>query len=70
MTSITLTLMAFGVFISSVAGVICYSGPLALIDRLDWLPGGAWLLSHPAGAFAAGVTLVIGGAIYQPRQID
>lgn len=70
MTSITMFVMAIGVCISSVAGVVYHSGQAALYGSLNWIPHSSWILANPEYAFGLGVSLVVGGLVCQPRRIS
>lgn len=69
MTAFTMLLMAVGVLMSSIAGVVCHNGPAALYGSIDWLPHSTLLLSNPEVAFGLGVALVVGGLVCTPRRI-
>ncbi len=70
MTTITMIVMAIGVCISSVAGVVHQSGAAALYGSINWIPHSDWILSNPEYAFGLGVSMVVGGLVCQPRRIS
>ena len=70
MTTITMFVMAIGVCISSVAGVVHQSGAAALYGSLNWIPHSDWILSNSEYAFGLGVSMVVGGLVCQPRRIS
>ena len=69
MTQITMLLIAAGVMLSTIGGLIHEAGAGSLYGSLDWLPQSEMLFANPGVAFLIGVGLVVTGLICQPRRL-
>ncbi len=70
MAFVTMVLLAFGVVLSSVSGLVCYMGSSSLNGLMDWMPYSDTLLSHPEMALALGAVLTIACALGPPSRVE
>jgi len=69
MTQITMLMIAAGVMLSTVGGLVHEAGADSLYGSLDWLPQADLLFANPGVAFLIGVGLVVTGLVCQPRRL-
>lgn len=67
---ITMLMMAAGVLISTIGGLVHQNGADSLYGALDRLPGSDMLVSNPGSAFVIGICLLVMGVICQPRRVS
>lgn len=65
----TVGMLAIGVALSAVSGVICYSGA-GSVGALEWFPYSSMLLAHPTAALLVGSLMTLLGAINQTSRFD
>jgi len=70
MAMITMLMMAAGVLISTIGGLVHQAGAGSLYGGLDRLPGAELILANPGTAFAVGLGLLVTGLVCQPRRLS
>jgi len=70
MAIITMLMMAAGVLISTIGGLVHQSGAQSLYGSLERLPCSDLLVANPGTAFAVGLGLLIMGVVCQPRRLS
>ena len=65
----TTTVLAFGIILSSVAGLLCYLGVGSVAEHLGWLPQSDILFAHPRAALGAGGFMTFVGVFCQSTRI-
>ncbi len=68
MTAIAMVLMALGVSLSAVGGVVYQHGAGALYGSLDWVPHSGWMITNPGVAFAVGIAMITAAVACQARR--
>lgn len=67
---ITMLMMAAGVLISTIGGLVHQNGAGSLYGSLDRLPHSELLIANPGTAFVVGLVLLIMGVVCQPRRVS
>lgn len=70
MSYLTLMMMALGVVVSAVAGLVCYMGELPAYVSLDWMPCQNLLLSYPQVSLGIGGVVIALGLVCQSARVD
>ena len=70
MAMFTMLMMAAGVLISTLGGLIHQSGPDSLYGSLDRIPCSDLLFANPGTAFVLGMGLLLMGIVCQPRRMS
>ena len=70
MAMITMLMMAAGVLISTIGGLVHQAGSNSLYGSLDWLPQSELLFANPGTAFVMGLGLLLAGIVCQPRRVS
>lgn len=70
MAIFTMLMMAAGVLISTLGGLIYQTGPDSLYGSLDRIPHSDLLFTNPGTAFVVGLGLLVMGIVCQPRRLS
>ena len=69
MAMFAMLMMAAGVLISTLGGLIHQNGPDSLYGALDRFPHTDLLISNPGASFIVGICLLVTGLVCQPRRV-
>ncbi len=70
MSYLTLMMMALGVVVSAVSGLICYMGELPAYVSLSWVPCNDLLMSYPQTSLVIGGLIIALGVMCQSARVD
>lgn len=67
---VTMTMMAFGLFLSTFAGVVYYYGCESVAGQLSWLPHANLLLTNPGTTLGFGALVMVLSSLCRPTRFE